>query len=59
MHHVATCRRLVDAVSQEVVNVRKVKGNLQEAIAMMKSVTQSHVAHQSVHGRSLTSEERM
>ena len=28
MHHEATCRRLVEVVSQDVVNVRSVKGSL-------------------------------
>ena len=58
MHHKTICRKLVEAVSQEVVNFRRVKGDLREADAMMKAVTQSHAVHiQSVRGGSLTSEE--
>ena len=58
MHQEATCKRLVEAVNQEVVNVRRVKGDMKESAAMMKVVTQSHVAHiQSVQGGSLSPEE--
>ena len=47
-----------ESVSREVFNVRRVKRDLREADAMMKAVTQSHVAHiQSVRGGSLSSEE--
>ena len=44
-------------MSQVTVNVRRVKGDLREVDAMMKAVTQSHVALQFVRGGSLTSEE--
>ena len=43
---------------QEVVYVRRVKKDLQEADAIMQAVTQSHAAHiQSIRGGSQTSEE--
>ena len=52
--------RLVKSVSQEVVNVRRVKEGLRGADAMMNAVTKSHAAHiQSVRGCSQTSEESM
>ena len=58
MQHKAICRRLVEAVRQETVNLRRVKGDLREADVMMKAVTQSHVAHiQSVRGGSMSSVE--
>ena len=43
----------MEAVSQEVVN--RVKGDLREACAMMKTVTQSYVAYQSILGSALAS----
>ena len=58
IHHKATCRRLVELVSQEVFNFGRVKEDLQEADPMMKAVTQSHIAHiQSVQSDSLTSDD--
>ena len=45
------------SVSQEVVNVKRVKEVLQKADAMMKAVTQSHVDQQLGHNYSPTSEE--
>ena len=58
MHHEATCRKLVEVVSSEAVNVRRIKGIMQEANVIMKVVTQSHVTYiQSVRGYSLSSEE--
>ena len=45
------------SVSQEVVNLKRVKVVLQKADAMIKAVTQSHVAYQLVHNGLLTSEE--
>ena len=50
IHHEAACKRLVESVSQEVVNVRRVKEDLREADAMMKSMTQSHATHTSPSG---------
>ena len=44
IHHKAPCRMLVEAVSQITVNIRRVKGYLREEDAMMKAMTQSHVA---------------
>ena len=55
IHHEYTCRRLVELVSQEVVDVRGVKKVLREAIAMMKVMTKLHV--QFVQGGSLTSDD--
>ena len=57
MNHEATCRTLVELVGQEVTNVKRFKGDLREAEAMMKAVTHSHVAYiQSVQGDSVTSD---
>ena len=42
MHHKVTCRRVVESVSQKDINVRKVRGVLREANAMMKVVTKSN-----------------
>ena len=39
MPHGATCKRLVEVVSQGVVIVRRVKEVLRQADAMMKAVT--------------------
>ena len=43
IHHEVTCQRLVELVSQEVIDVRRIKGVLREANAMMKVVTKSHI----------------
>ena len=50
IHHEAACKRMVESVSQEVVSVRRVNEDLQEADAMMKSMTQSHADHTSPSG---------
>ena len=36
VHHEATCRMLVEAVSQEAVNAGRIKGVLREASVIMK-----------------------
>ena len=60
IHHEAACKRLVESVSQEVINVKRVKDDLREADAMMEAVTRSHVAYvQSGRSDSLTLEESM